>query len=108
MIATKNKDVKVNGGLYEIFFTTHDAQHICDHINAPYNVGSHLNFMQIEEVISTNKFLSPRGKDRVFFMKKLNGKRYMAVTFLKGKRCIVKSGRICNFDDVLNDPRWES
>lgn len=67
MIATKNKGVRVNNRLYEIFFTTHDAQHISDHANSPYDTARHLNFKQIEEVISTNDFFSNRGKDRYIF-----------------------------------------
>lgn len=108
MISAKNKQVKVNNRLYEVFFTTHDAQHISDHISAPYDPGSHLNFEEIEEVISTHKFLTNPRKELFYFMKKMNGKKSMVVTYLKGKRCIVKSGRICNFGYILNDPRWES
>ncbi len=108
MIAVKNRDVKVDNRSYEIFFTTHDAQHISDHISSPYDTGSHLNFIEIEEVVSNNNFFSNRGKDRYYFLKKINNKKYMVAVFLKGRRCIIKSGRICNFNDLINDSRWES
>lgn len=101
MIKSKNRSISYNGRSYELFLSFDDAQHICKYLNMDHDTGRHLNFLEIEELI-TSGIVHPRGNNRYYIVGKINGTYYMAVVYLVSKRCVVKSGRICNYMDMIH------
>lgn len=104
----KNKSVSVEGKTYEITFLTANADHIAREYYREDDPGDHLSFSEIEQVISDAVVVRRRSANRCVFSARIENRKYMALTYLIGRRCVVKSGRICNFDDVLNAPEWRS
>lgn len=82
MISNKNKSVTINKRKYEIFFSVKDAQYISERYCAKDDPGDHLSFVDIEKVIIDYQAIKKMNRSRIYFVKPLEGRRYMVVAFL--------------------------
>ena len=98
-MVNKNKNVLVAGRQYELFLTMDNAKHIARQFYNKEDNARHFDFDDIETMITKG---TPKnfGKNRWQIKYKIDGIFAAAVVYLIGKRCVIKSGRVCNIDEL--------